>query len=126
MPTAGKARIRAVTDRRGHVAGMNASLYTGGARRAETGVEVKLGATMPVNRRRCVRWTAGTALAMTPVLIAAGCTGDGPKRDSPPLAKVIIMPGSGAAKVRPDGSIVVRVTAGTLQDVTVVTEGNKV
>ncbi|GAA2099649.1 L,D-transpeptidase [Actinomadura alba] len=88
---------------------------------------MKLGATMPVNRRHCVRWVAGTALATTLVLIGAACTsGDGPKREAPPLAKVTITPGGGPAKVRPDGSIIVRVAGGTLQDVTIVTKGNRV
>jgi lipoprotein-anchoring transpeptidase ErfK/SrfK len=126
MPTPGKARIRAVTDRGETVAGVSAGLYTGSARRAETGVEVKLGVTMPVKRRHCVRWVAGTALAMTLVLVGAACTTGDAKRNTPPLAKVTITPGSGAAKVRPDGSIVVRVAGGTLQNVTVVTKGNRV
>jgi lipoprotein-anchoring transpeptidase ErfK/SrfK len=89
---------------------------------------VKLGAIMPVNRRRCGRWFAGTALGLTLVLAAAACSwGDSRKhRDTGPLAKVIITPWNGAGKVRPDGPISVQVLNGTLQDVTVTTKGTKV
>lgn len=91
------------------------------------GFEVKLGATMPVNHRHCGRWAVGTALAMTLVLAGAACSiGDDQKRKAPPIAKLTITPGNGTARISPDGAIMVRVANGTLQDVSVVTKGNKV
>ncbi|WP_315987558.1 Ig-like domain-containing protein, partial [Actinomadura sp. HBU206391] len=103
------------------------SLHGQRAASGNGGFEVKLGATMPVNHRHCGRWAVGTALAMTLVLAGAACSiGDDQKRKAPPIAKLTITPGNGTARISPDGAIMVRVANGTLQDVSVVTKGNKV
>src|SRR5918999_1322581 len=70
--------------------------------------------------------TAGAAHIAALGLAASGCSGSGADNVADPVAKVIILPGNGTGKARPDIPISVLVKGGKLLNVTVSGKGTKV
>jgi lipoprotein-anchoring transpeptidase ErfK/SrfK len=88
---------------------------------------MRVSVTTPVNRRsRHARVFAGMVLGVALVSNLSACSGSKALVGDKPTAKLAVMPVNGTTDVPPDGPIMVKVTDGKIQNVTVTTKATKV